>query len=192
MSHEKRLYQAVIYRYVKDAIGIFYIPQNTKTSRKSIEKQYQDYRKKFKGKKFHSRVQMMQKYRRNKSTTHLSDVYAARNWLCSSHFDAFVAAIDQGGVFLNKIFAFVQEAITYEKKLFEEFFCPAYLRRHKTRQAKRSWERLTPDEKQKELRKILVERLKQAQNVQGIREAIEKVNRKSHKIAQNRRHRFKP
>jgi len=98
-----------------------------------MDAQYQELRQILKDKKpkLYSRAQITSRAYLGKSKAGAVDKQNAREWLCRSHFDEFAKACGYDDVFVNKIFSYVQKAITLEKKLFEEFFCPEEALRQK-------------------------------------------------------------
>ena len=119
MSVEVNLWKAVIQGRVEDALGSFRIPSFYRgLSCTSLEVQYQERRQECldKGTKITDR-KCLQGYTADKKLA----CWRARAWLESSEFDDCCETVGHGSSFVRRTFAFVQEVISLEKKLFDEF-----------------------------------------------------------------------
>lgn len=126
---ELSLWWAYIYLKIDDAMGCFKVPSgkrlnsNTVVNIVPLEEQYQNFRTKFKdsGVKLPSRnyLKSVGAYGGASYATGYCD--RARMFLESSEFDEIMEYLGYGSAYVNKWFAMVQEAITYEKKLYDEF-----------------------------------------------------------------------
>lgn len=113
-THNSRnLIAAVINAAVMDALGIFRIP-DPHSNVGDFEAQYKALLCKYQGRIFNRRSDLFS------SRENFTECTRARVFLEKSYFDDLAGLIGYDSLFVNKTFSMVQEAITLEKKLFQE------------------------------------------------------------------------
>ena len=122
-SPETRFWATYLTTKISDAMGCFSIPSQHKKGQRwgcaaPVKDQYKEKRAEMvKSKKlFDNRSQLKHV---NYGRTNECD--KARLFLEGSEFDEVCSIVGYGSVFVNRAFAMVQEAITLEKKLYDEF-----------------------------------------------------------------------
>lgn len=114
VTPERNLWATVIQANFEDALGIFKAydrEQNRKTLQKQYEKELRKAEKKY------SNVRKRQHLYKN--LNNYMQTLKARSFFESSAFDDIAMDIGYDSNFINKTFAYIQEAITLEKKLFD-------------------------------------------------------------------------
>lgn len=152
---EKDLWTKYMALKIEDAMGIFKVPDiKTMPITPSLQDQYEIQLKRLKKKTIVHRGHIYE------NATQWNQASAGRNFLESSHFDEVASDVGYDSNFVNKIFSFIQEVITLEKKLFNELSVPCKrvaCRREKDRELKYKDRRIATFSLQKNERRKIVE-----------------------------------
>lgn len=104
---------------VQDAIGGFFLQSSYgKVFNKSLGEQYEERRKSLQGRKLYDRREL---FNEPTSRREVGSTSKARCIMEMDQFDMMVEAAGYPLDFVENLFAFVQKAITLEKKLWDEF-----------------------------------------------------------------------
>ena len=119
VTPEHELWSRVLILMVEDAMGLFKIPneQDEKYGAPILKEQYKAIREEM----IRTGQRVIKRETLHGSDQNKRNVPRARHFMETSQLDEMAAIIGYDSSFVNRTFALVQEAITLEKKLFEEF-----------------------------------------------------------------------
>lgn len=112
-SSEYKFWSHYLTEIVRDAMGVFDFPHKNS----SLDRQYQNLRNKY----IKNPPQFIRRSELHHRRHTADDTSKARFFLESSNFDEIVVMIGYESEFVKRTFDMVQTAVSYEKKLFEEF-----------------------------------------------------------------------